>query len=250
VASLVRRSFFSALVSGRYLLRTLNAWVAAIRRQPMFLHLYHISLTVAVENVLELGNRRGDLQAHVEDLLLALEADVGGPSDHAGDIALGLDVLADTEVARALLKERVLCALEAGERAARTGIRTLACFLEPVALPCGKGAGAAFFPFGGILLSRLSLREKPLANVHPLDSFCISKSERALLPLCALAIVKTAAVHVWSGRRSCCRSGGGEGCAYRLTLGVCRREELSKSSSRRSGALWEIWLACAVHGPH
>jgi hypothetical protein len=28
VASLVRRSFFSALVSGRYLLRILKAWVA------------------------------------------------------------------------------------------------------------------------------------------------------------------------------------------------------------------------------
>ena len=72
-------------------------------------------LTVAVENVLELGDRRGDLQAHVEDLLLALEADVGGPSDHATDIALGLDVLADTEVLGALLDERVLCALEAGD---------------------------------------------------------------------------------------------------------------------------------------
>ena len=71
-------------------------------------------LTVAVENVLELGDRRRDLQAHVEDLLLALEADVGGPSDHAGDIALGLDVLADTVVPGALLEERVLCALEAG----------------------------------------------------------------------------------------------------------------------------------------
>lgn len=31
---------------------------------------------VTVGNVLELGNRRGDLQAHVEDLLLALKADV------------------------------------------------------------------------------------------------------------------------------------------------------------------------------
>jgi hypothetical protein len=31
-------------------------------------------------------------------------------------------------------------------------IRTLAGFLLPPALPWGKGAGAAFFPLGGILL--------------------------------------------------------------------------------------------------
>ena len=67
--------------------------------------------TVAISNVLELGNRRGNLQAHVEDLLLALEANVCGPSDHAGDIALGLDILADTEVLGALLDERVLASL-------------------------------------------------------------------------------------------------------------------------------------------
>lgn len=63
---------------------------------------------VLVEDVLELGDRRGDLQAHVEDLLLALEAHILGPLDHAGDIALGLDVLADTEVAGTLLDKRVL----------------------------------------------------------------------------------------------------------------------------------------------
>lgn len=63
---------------------------------------------VLVENVLELGQRGRDLQADLEDLLLALEADVLGPLDHARDIALGLDVLADTEVAGALLEEGVL----------------------------------------------------------------------------------------------------------------------------------------------
>jgi hypothetical protein len=35
---------------------------------------------VAVEGVLELGDRRRDFQAHVKDLLLTLEADVLGPS--------------------------------------------------------------------------------------------------------------------------------------------------------------------------
>jgi hypothetical protein len=55
---------------------------------------------VAVGDVLELSNRRWDLQAHVENFLLALEADVSRPLDHAPDIALGLNVLADSIVAR------------------------------------------------------------------------------------------------------------------------------------------------------
>lgn len=65
-------------------------------------------LTVAVSNVLELGDRRGNLQAEVEDLLLALKTDVRGPPDHATKVALGLNVLADAIVLGALLDERVL----------------------------------------------------------------------------------------------------------------------------------------------
>ena len=49
-----------------------------------------------------------DFEAEVEDLLLALEADILGPPDHAREVASGLDVLANAEVARALLDERVL----------------------------------------------------------------------------------------------------------------------------------------------
>lgn len=63
---------------------------------------------VLVQDVLELGERRGDLQAHAEDLLLALETDILGPLHHAREVAAGLDVLADTEVTAALLEERVL----------------------------------------------------------------------------------------------------------------------------------------------
>lgn len=63
---------------------------------------------VLVQDVGELGNRRRHLEAHVEDLLLALKADILRPLHHAGHIALGLDVLADTEVAGAALDERVL----------------------------------------------------------------------------------------------------------------------------------------------
>lgn len=63
---------------------------------------------VLVENLLELGDRRRDLQAHVEDLLLALEADILRPLHHAREVARGLDSLANAEVAGALLDERVL----------------------------------------------------------------------------------------------------------------------------------------------
>merc|ERR1712224_256730 len=91
VASLRRRSFFSGLVSGRYLLRSLKAWAA-------------VFLSRTCWNCAS----RGNLQAHLEDLLLALEADILGPLHHAGDIALGLDVLADTKVAGTLLDQGVL----------------------------------------------------------------------------------------------------------------------------------------------
>lgn len=52
--------------------------------------------------------QRGNLQAHLEDLLLALKTDILGPLNHAGEVSLGLDVLADAVVAGALLDERVL----------------------------------------------------------------------------------------------------------------------------------------------
>lgn len=67
-----------------------------------------LSGSVAVKNIVELGDGRGDLQAHVQDLALALQADVGGPLDEAGEVAPRLDVLANTEVLRAALNERVL----------------------------------------------------------------------------------------------------------------------------------------------
>ena len=64
--------------------------------------------SVAVQSGLELSDGRRNLQAHVQDLLLALKTDILGPLDEAGQVALGLDVLADTEVAGTLLDERVL----------------------------------------------------------------------------------------------------------------------------------------------
>jgi len=44
----------------------------------------------------------------VKDFLLTLKADILGPLDESGEIALGLDILADTEVSGSLLDERVL----------------------------------------------------------------------------------------------------------------------------------------------
>lgn len=66
---------------------------------------------VAVQNLGELGNGRGNLQAHVEDLALTLKADIFGPAHHAREVATGLDVLADTEVAGTSLDERVLAVM-------------------------------------------------------------------------------------------------------------------------------------------
>ena len=63
---------------------------------------------VAVEDVLELGNRRWDLEAEVQDLLLALQTDIFWPFYHAGEVSSRLDVLTDAIVTGALLDERVL----------------------------------------------------------------------------------------------------------------------------------------------
>lgn len=97
-----------ALLDGGGLLEQTLLLLGLGLRAVLVEELKSLGSSVLVENVLELGNRRGHLEAHVEDLLLALEADILGPLHHAGDIALGLDVLANTEVAGALLDERVL----------------------------------------------------------------------------------------------------------------------------------------------
>ena len=61
---------------------------------------------------MELVDWRGDLQPLLEDSLLALEPDVLGPSDESAQVPGWLDVLADTKVPGALLKEGVDCALD------------------------------------------------------------------------------------------------------------------------------------------
>jgi hypothetical protein len=109
-----------------------------------------LSSGVLVEDVLELGNRRRDLQSKTEDLLLALKTNILGPFYHTRQVTPWLDVLTDTEVARPLLDQRVLPILMLDIVEARWAARllTLAAFFP--AFAWGKGAGAAFFPdFGG-----------------------------------------------------------------------------------------------------
>lgn len=135
------------LLQETLLLLSLGLWAVLVEE------LEGLSSGVAVENVLELSDRRWDLQSHVEDLLLALETDILGPLHHTGKISSGLDVLTDTEVTGTLLDERVLILISIGIVIKEKGStsRTLAAFFDPApALDWGNGAGAAFFPdFGG-----------------------------------------------------------------------------------------------------
>jgi len=63
---------------------------------------------VAVESILELSDCGRDFEAEVENLLLALQADVLWPLHHTREVALGLDILTDAEVAWSLFEKRVL----------------------------------------------------------------------------------------------------------------------------------------------
>lgn len=97
-----------ALLDGGGLLQQTLLLLGLALRTVLVQKLEGLGGSVAVEDVLELGDSRWDLQSEVEDLLLALEADILGPLHHAGEISSGLDVLTDTIVAGLLLDERVL----------------------------------------------------------------------------------------------------------------------------------------------
>lgn len=64
--------------------------------------------SVLVQGPRELVDCRRDLQALLEDSLLALQADVFGPFDVAGQVACGLHVVANAKVPRGRLEQRVL----------------------------------------------------------------------------------------------------------------------------------------------
>ena len=97
-----------ALLNGGSLLKETLLLLGLGLRTVLVQELESLGGGVAVENVLELGDRRRHLEAHVDDLALALEADILGPLHHAGEVATGLNVLADAEVARLLLEKGVL----------------------------------------------------------------------------------------------------------------------------------------------
>jgi hypothetical protein len=96
------------LLDGGSLLEETLLLLGLSLRSVLVEELESLGSSVAVENVLELGESRGNLQAHLKDLLLSLEANILGPLNHATDISLGLDVLADAEVAGSLLEKGVL----------------------------------------------------------------------------------------------------------------------------------------------
>lgn len=97
-----------ALLDGRGLLQETLLLLRLGLRAVLVQELESLRSRVAVKHVLELGNCGRDLQAQTEDLLLALETNVLGPLHHARQVAARLDVLANAEVERALLDERVL----------------------------------------------------------------------------------------------------------------------------------------------
>lgn len=120
---------------------------------------------VAVQDVLELGNRRWDLQAEVEDLLLTLKTDVLWPPHHAGKVALGLDSLTDAMVASALLNERVLRVLAGLSMSCWRGemITYLRGLLgSSSSLSLGEGGGGNFLG----ALGRLVIEKDQLMFIH------------------------------------------------------------------------------------
>lgn len=98
-----------ALLDGGSLLQETLLLLDLGLRSVLVEELESLGGSVAVKDVLELGQRGGDLETQAKDLALALEADILGPLYHARQVSLGLDVLADAIVARALLDEGVLC---------------------------------------------------------------------------------------------------------------------------------------------
>ena len=60
-----------------------------------------------IQGRVELVDRRRDLEPGLENGLLPLEADVLGPLDEMAKVPLGLDVLANAEVAGTLLEQGV-----------------------------------------------------------------------------------------------------------------------------------------------
>jgi len=67
-----------------------------------------LGLLITCNGAAELGNAWRDLETLHKDSLLALNADVLGPSDKAGQVSLGLDVSSDSKVVWVLFEQRFL----------------------------------------------------------------------------------------------------------------------------------------------
>lgn len=98
---------------------------------------------VLVQGVRELGDRGRNLQALVQDNLLALKADVLGPFDETGQVGLRADVLADTEVLGGGLEERILLGFRRLARSEGSRSRLLA---------------GSRFRFGGLVIETKSAK--------------------------------------------------------------------------------------------
>lgn len=125
--------------------------------------------------MLELSDRRWDLQPEVEDLLLALETDVLWPSNHAGEVAGGLDVLADAIVAGTLLDERILRRMNVSLLRCAVGAKLDKILQREFHIPWGPSLNHRLFPEGMVraplscpwvasCMSRLSLRTDTISE--------------------------------------------------------------------------------------
>ena len=99
-AAVLRRSFFSCLVSGVYFERSLKRVEAEIIRLACY------KLTLVLVNCLrELVNGGWNLESLHENTLLSLNANILWPLDETGQISYGLDVTTNTEVFGGLLEK-------------------------------------------------------------------------------------------------------------------------------------------------
>jgi len=135
----------SSLLVETLLLLDLRLWAVFVEK------LEALGSEVAVKSIRELRYCWGNLKTEIQDLLLSLKTDVLGPFDEAGEVTTGLDILADTEVARTLLKERVLN------------------FLARTSLSLGERRGCDFLTG----LWRLSLRKRDQQIVCIYTTCCI-----------------------------------------------------------------------------
>lgn len=64
---------------------------------------------VLFQSLGELVDRRGDLDAVLQDDALSLKAHIAGPFDEAAQVALGLNRATNAVVTRVLLKQVLVC---------------------------------------------------------------------------------------------------------------------------------------------